>query len=163
MARIFFVGELNPFDLAAFTGGAAYSVTSTRRQRLEHLFLGTLGGEDGGIVIRLNIGGTNQLGACNDLLGMLIRHDFRFDLDGKNTQFLLGNQAAVRLQQGGQLIGIMHRRAFDEVPEFAQQRNILLERQAVAGERLPLAVTIDGAFIHDIAGFPPVVGFDFCE
>ena len=94
---------------------------------------------------------------------MLIRHDFRLNLDGKNTQFLLGNQAAVRLQQGGQLIGIMHRRAFDEVPEFAQQRNILLKRQAVAGERLPLAVTIDGAFIHDIAGLPPVVGFDFCE
>ena len=94
---------------------------------------------------------------------MLIRHDFRLNLDGKNTQFLLGNQAAVRLQQGGQLIGIMHRRAFDEVPEFAQQRNILLERQAVAGERLLLAVTIDGTFIHDIAGFPPVVGFNFCE
>ena len=94
---------------------------------------------------------------------MLIRHDFRFDLNGKNTQLLLGNQAAVRLQQGGQLIGIMHRRAFDEIPEFAQQRNILLKRQAVAGERLPLTVTIDGAFIHDIAGFPPVVGFDFCE
>ena len=94
---------------------------------------------------------------------MLIRHDFRFDLNGKNTQFLLGNQTAVRLQQAGSSSASCTAGPLMKYQSLPSNGIFFSNARLLAGEGLLLAITIDGTFIHDIAGFPTLVGFDFCE